>query len=163
MAKVAALPPLPAAPPSGSTGVKGLQHAGAAQRHEQQALLPNPLRERRLTSGRPPIHERHTASSRLQAIADPDSECAAAIRAVLRSGTQELHVSGTLPHLPAGVLEYGQRRGQSMRELVDSKRQIFLAQMSLDTKRSEIAKLQQRARQWDEALLVSGSAGAEQA
>lgn len=37
--------------------------------------------------------------------------------------------------------------------------QIFLAQMSLDTKHSEIAKLEQRAHQREEALLVGADAG----
>lgn len=37
--------------------------------------------------------------------------------------------------------------------------QIFLAQMSLDTKHNEIAKLEQRAHQREEALLVCAASG----
>lgn len=37
--------------------------------------------------------------------------------------------------------------------------QIFLAQMSLDTKHNEIAKLEQRAHQREEALLVGAAGG----
>jgi hypothetical protein len=165
----AALPLLAALPPpvfAEHAAAERLQHmsieaAPQAQRHEQQVLQPPLLstyQEEKSPSGRPPIHQRHTASSRLHALADPETECAAEIRAVLRSGEQQPHGSSVLAQLPAGVAEYARRRGESMRELVERKRQIFRAQMSLDTKRSEIAKLEQRTRQWDEALLVSGCA-----
>lgn len=73
-----------------------------------------------------------------------------------------LDSSGTLPPLGAGAggaaaAEHAgaRHRAENVRDLVARKRQIFLAQMSLDIKHSEIAKLEQRAAQREEALLVS--------
>lgn len=85
---------------------------------------------------------------------DPFSKSAAEIKALLRDREQR-PVGSQLPQLgAAGVHEYARRRGESMRDLVMRKREIFLAQMGLDTKHSEIAKLEQRTRNWEDALVV---------
>ncbi|KAI3436070.1 hypothetical protein D9Q98_002128 [Chlorella vulgaris] len=107
---------------------------------------------------RAPIHQRHTATSRLHALVDPFSKSAAEIKALLRDREQR-PVGSQLPQLgAAGVHEYARRRGESMRDLVMRKREIFLAQMGLDTKHSEIAKLEQRTRNWEDALVASEAA-----
>lgn len=46
-----------------------------------------------------------------------------------------------------------------MADFISRKREIFLVQMSLDTKRDEIRKLEDRARQREEALQKSEQVG----
>ncbi|KAL4458750.1 hypothetical protein ABPG75_013615 [Micractinium tetrahymenae] len=119
-----------------------------------------------------PVHMRQTASSRMHATVDPLSDSSAAIRALLRRGSGEgmrgLGGGGALPPLGAGATAAAaaaaaehagaRHRAENVRDLVARKRHIFLAQMSLDTKHSEIAKLEQRAAQREEALVASEQA-----
>ncbi|PRW59914.1 flagellar associated isoform B [Chlorella sorokiniana] len=104
-----------------------------------------------------PVFQRHTASSRSHALVDPESETAGEIRALMRR--EPAPAGGRLPQLGAGgAADYVRHGGDDLRELVARKRQIFLAHMSLDTKHSEIAKLEQRAHQREEALLAAEQA-----
>ena len=156
MAEVEALPPLaPALAPNAAVLAAQLGQLALEQSLEQSH---SPSEQQTASPpgapSRQPIHERHTACSRLHALVDPESESAAAIKALLRSG-EPRPGPAALPQLGAGATEYARRHGESIRDLVARKRQIFLAQMSLDTKHSEIAKLEQRSRQWEEALAVS--------
>lgn len=55
----------------------------------------------------------------------------------------------------ASVSQERRKDKENMSEFIAKKREIFLLQMSLDTKRAEIKKLEERARQRDEALKKS--------
>ncbi|CAN0548098.1 unnamed protein product, partial [Ectocarpus sp. 8 AP-2014] len=48
-----------------------------------------------------------------------------------------------------------QQEKESMAEFISKKREMFLVQMSLDTKREEIRKLEEKARMKEEALRKS--------
>lgn len=48
-----------------------------------------------------------------------------------------------------------QQEKESMAEFIAKKREMFLVQMSLDTKREEIRKLEEKARMKEEALRKS--------
>ena len=50
----------------------------------------------------------------------------------------------------AAPIRYG--RGETVAEFLAKKREIFLVQMNLDTKRAEICKLEQKALQKEDAL-----------
>lgn len=50
---------------------------------------------------------------------------------------------------------------ESMAEFIAKKREVFLVQMSLDTKREEIRKLEEKARRKEEALRKSEQARGE--
>ena len=191
MAEVATLPPLapPASPPPPPS--EGAAEPSPAQASPRQRL---------------PVHLRHTASSRSQALVDPESETAGEIRALMRREPPPA-AGGRLPQLGAGgAADYVRHGGDNLRELVARKRQvggggercnraaavpaalpgapragtllllpgtthppacisrpppaqIFLAQMSLDTKHGEIAKLEARAHQREEALMVGAAGG----
>jgi hypothetical protein len=54
---------------------------------------------------------------------------------------------------PAACCSWRER--ENMADFIAKKREIFLVQMSLDTKRAEIKKLEDRARQREEALQKS--------
>lgn len=62
---------------------------------------------------------------------------------------QELSDASALPALPR------HREREDMNEFIKKKREIFLVQMSLDTKRSEIKNLEERARKREEAIKKS--------
>lgn len=51
-----------------------------------------------------------------------------------------------------------QQEKESMAEFIAKKREMFLVQMSLDTKREEIRKLEEKARMKEEALRKSEQA-----
>lgn len=51
-----------------------------------------------------------------------------------------------------------QQEKESMAEFISKKREMFLVQMSLDTKREEIRKLEEKARMKEEALRKSEQA-----
>lgn len=54
-----------------------------------------------------------------------------------------------------------QQEKESMAEFIVKKREMFLVQMSLDTKREEIRKLEEKARMKEEALRKSEQANTE--
>lgn len=54
-----------------------------------------------------------------------------------------------------------QQEKESMAEFIAKKREMFLVQMSLDTKREEIRKLEEKARMKEEALRKSEQARCE--
>ena len=60
----------------------------------------------------------------------------------------------TLAASSAGMLDRRKEK-ENMKDFIAKKREIFLLQMSLDTKRAEIKKLEERARQREEALKKS--------
>ncbi|KAL4435859.1 hypothetical protein ABPG77_000621 [Micractinium sp. CCAP 211/92] len=101
----------------------------------------------------------------MHATVDPLSDSDADIRMLLSrgsgdgarglSGGSRLPLPGAAAAAAAPEHAGGWLRAENVRELVARKRQVFLAQMSLDTKYGEIAKLEQRAAQREEALLAS--------
>lgn len=97
-----------------------------------------------------PVDQKVTLSSRMHATVDPQSPASDELRALLK---EEEGGSG---HAAAEVAlpDYVRRHRENMRDYIAKKRQIFLVQMSLDTKRTEISKLDQRSRQRAEALQV---------
>ena len=54
-----------------------------------------------------------------------------------------------------GARERGRKENENMADFISKKREMFLVQMSLDTKRAEIRKLEERAQQREEALRKS--------
>jgi len=55
----------------------------------------------------------------------------------------------------AGVVQERRQEKEIMTEFIAKKREMFLVQMSLDTKREEIRKLEEKAQMKEEALLKS--------
>lgn len=84
---------------------------------------PPPSPPRQPTSATSPSQriQRHTASSRLHAAVDPESDSAAAIRALLR---RDVGDGSRLPQLGAGAGDYVRRNVENMRDLVAKKRQV---------------------------------------
>ena len=117
-----------------------------------------PASDAAVAPARLPVHLRHTTRSRQRCAVNPDS--ITPTKALQRrddraqaSSLPRLAVGAAVASAPA-VLPH---RAENLHELVQKKRQIFLAQMSLDTKHSEVAKLEQRAQQREEALTASRS------
>ena len=102
----------------------------------------------------------------MHATVDPESDSVAFIRSLLQRDPAD-SAGGSGGGGALGAAHGGapaesaatRHRAENVRDLVARKRQIFLAQMSLDTKHSEIAKLEQRAAQREEALVVRARAG----
>lgn len=102
-----------------------------------------------------PVEQKATLSSRMHAAVDPASPTAGSLKALLRgeeAGPVHAAAEVALP-------DYVRRHRENMRDFIAKKRQIFLVQMSLDTKRTEISKLDQRSRQRAEALQARGRSG----
>ena len=121
------------------------QARAAAQREELKEL---------------PIHRRFTLASRMHATVDPESLAEAgpsSLKALLRHTAAEEGPKGAEA---AAAPDYVRRKGDTIRDMLSKKRQIFLVQMSLDNKRAEIVKLEHRARQREEALRVGAVWGA---
>eukprot|EP00887_Chlorella_sp_A99_P006553 scaffold3.g6553.t1 len=107
-----------------------------------------------------PSHQKHTLASRMHATVDPEAEESGsqALRRLLQRGSgADADTKGPPPEA-APAPDYVRRKGDNIQDMLVKKRQIFLVQMSLDNKRGEIAKLEQRGRQREEALRASEAA-----
>ena len=74
----------------------------------------------------------------------------------LRSGSWSDHGVGgpgfVIGRAPRSVGRDSRREKENVQEFVAKKREMFLVQMSLDVKKAEIVKLDERAKAKDEAL-----------
>jgi len=94
------------------------------------------------------VHEKGTFSSRMSTTRPP--ELVAGDDAKMNMpGHRELAAAQALP------TDHRRREKENMADFIAKKREIFLVQMSLDTKRAEIRKLEERALQREEALRKS--------
>eukprot|EP00899_Mesostigma_viride_P027760 jgi/Mesvir1/8169/Mv12474-RA.2 len=97
------------------------------------------------------VAEKSTFASRMGTTLAPDSRTKTDLDTILgkvslKDGREG---SATLP------TEHRRREKETMADFIAKKREIFLVQMSLDTKRTEIRKLEERALQREEALKKS--------
>ena len=74
--------------------------------------------------------------------------------ALLRDGDEEGSSQSRL-NLAAAATRDRRKEKENMADFIAKKREMFLVQMSLDTKRAEIRKLEERAQQREEALRKS--------
>merc|ERR1712196_2550 len=65
------------------------------------------------------------------------------------------HTKGLVAATTAAISNDRRREKENMADFIAKKREMFLVQMSLDTKREEIRKLEERAQQREEALRKS--------
>lgn len=110
-----------------------------ARREHQKAMA--------MTMG---VADKTTFAAQMQATATTDA------RALLRElrPPKGAKPAATLAATSVGVLDRRKEK-ENMADFIAKKREIFLLQMSLDTKRAEIKKLEERARQREEALKKS--------
>jgi len=94
------------------------------------------------------VHEKGTFASRM-ATTRPPELVAGDDSKMQQTGARELAAAQALP------ADHRRREKENMADFVAKKREIFLVQMSLDTKRAEIRKLEERALQREEALRKS--------
>ena len=115
------------------------QAAAAADRNAQKAL---------------PVWQKTTNSQRQQAIRrindDDILPGAAAVRDKRTKRTKGLVAAAT-----AAISTERRREKENMTEFIMKKREMFLVQMSLDTKREEIRKLEEKAQMKEQALKKS--------
>eukprot|EP00904_Undaria_pinnatifida_P004217 jgi/Undpi1/13797/HiC_scaffold_9.g03448.m1 len=71
------------------------------------------------------------------------------------AGKRGLANSKTMQQVATAITNDRQQEKESMAEFIAKKREMFLVQMSLDTKREEIRKLEEKARMKEEALRKS--------
>ncbi|KAH7429117.1 hypothetical protein KP509_09G031700 [Ceratopteris richardii] len=114
---------------------------GLEKRRKQQKKLDNML----------PVAEKTTFASRMAATVASDSlkEELLAINERIAKEMESIKAATVLP------TEHYHREKENMAEFIAKKREIFLVQMSLDNKRAEIRKLEERAYQREEALRKS--------
>ena len=96
-----------------------------------------------------PVSDKSTFASRMQATT---TEEVRELLTKLRPGNSGLGRTGPTA---AAAAPDRRKEKENMSEFISKKREIFLLQMSLDTKRAEIKKLDGRARQREEALKKS--------
>merc|ERR1712196_283408 len=65
------------------------------------------------------------------------------------------HTKGLVAATTAAISNDRRKEKENMADFIAKKREMFLVQMSLDTKRAEIRKLEERAQQREEALRKS--------
>mmetsp|Transcript_17130 Transcript_17130/g.23649 ORF Transcript_17130/g.23649 Transcript_17130/m.23649 type:complete len:605 (-) Transcript_17130:110-1924(-) len=94
------------------------------------------------------VHEKGTFASRMATTRPPELVAGDDSR-LRQGGARELAAAQALP------ADHRRREKENMADFVAKKREIFLVQMSLDTKRAEIRKLEERALQREEALRKS--------
>ncbi|PNH02485.1 Coiled-coil domain-containing protein 37 [Tetrabaena socialis] len=96
------------------------------------------------------VADKTTFAAQMQAVATADT------RTLLRElrPAKGTNPAGTLAASSVGTLDRRKEK-ENMSDFIAKKREIFLLQMSLDTKRAEIKKLEERARQREEALKKS--------
>lgn len=103
-----------------------------------------------------PVHAKTTFASRMQGIMSGDELNLGTTKSPFRDLKPTLPTSGGDASLAeAAGAPPRRRQKEDMTEFIAKKREIFLVQMSLDTKRAEIRKLEERARQREEALKKS--------
>ena len=68
---------------------------------------------------------------------------------------QAKHTRGLVAAATAAISQDRRREKENMADFIAKKREMFLVQMSLDTKREEIRKLEQKAHMKEEALKKS--------
>ena len=118
------------------------QQAAAAERSAQKAL---------------PVWKKTTNSQRQQAIRRiTDDDIIPGAGAVRRKAKQPRGPKGGLVAAATAAISTERRREkENMTEFIMKKREMFLVQMSLDTKREEIRKLEEKAQMKEEALKKS--------
>mmetsp|Transcript_586 Transcript_586/g.698 ORF Transcript_586/g.698 Transcript_586/m.698 type:complete len:612 (+) Transcript_586:184-2019(+) len=94
------------------------------------------------------VHEKGTFSSRMSTTKPPDMVAGDDAK-IKQEGQRELAAAAAVP------TDHRRREKENMADFIAKKREIFLVQMSLDTKRAEIRKLEERALQREEALRKS--------
>ncbi|GIL86387.1 hypothetical protein Vretimale_11669 [Volvox reticuliferus] len=106
--------------------------------------------QQKITAQTTGVAEKTTFASQMQATATPDA------RTLLRElrPPKGPKPTATLAASSIGTLDRRKEK-ENMSDFIAKKREIFLLQMSLDTKRAEIKKLEERARQREEALKKS--------
>ncbi len=120
-------------------------------RHREEDKAKKEAKRTQLLSA--PVADKSTFASRMQATTTDE------VRELLQSYKTAAAGGGSMKHGPsvASTTAAPERRKEkeNMPEFIAKKREIFLLQMSLDTKRAEIKKLDERARQREEALKKS--------
>ncbi|KXZ43883.1 hypothetical protein GPECTOR_78g71 [Gonium pectorale] len=106
--------------------------------------------QQKVTAQTKGVADKTTFASQMQATATPDA------RNLLRElrPPKGPKPATTLAASSVGTLDRRKEK-ENMADFIAKKREIFLLQMSLDTKRAEIKKLEERARQREEALKKS--------
>ncbi|KAI5077544.1 hypothetical protein GOP47_0007368 [Adiantum capillus-veneris] len=114
---------------------------GLEKRRKEQKKLDNML----------PVAEKTTFASRMAATVASDSlkEELLAINEHIAKEMESIKAATVLP------TEHYHKEKENMAEFIAKKREIFLVQMSLDNKRAEIRKLEERSFQREEALRKS--------
>lgn len=106
--------------------------------------------EERMAALAAPVADKSTFASRMQATTTNEA------RELLRKLRAPAGGAKTGPTIASSTLVPELRKEkENMADFIAKKREIFLLQMSLDTKRAEIKKLDERARQREEALKKS--------
>mmetsp|Transcript_2990 Transcript_2990/g.8133 ORF Transcript_2990/g.8133 Transcript_2990/m.8133 type:complete len:559 (-) Transcript_2990:375-2051(-) len=99
------------------------------------------------------VADKSTFASRMQATTTADARD---LLRRLRAPVGALGAGKTMPSIASTTVAPELRKEkENMSEFIAKKREIFLLQMSLDTKRAEIKKLDERARQREDALKKS--------
>lgn len=110
-------------------------------------------REQREKLQRMKVWEKTTQSSRMgrtRRIADIEGD-----RDGNNVSRQAKHTRGLVAAATAAISQDRRREKENMADFIAKKREMFLVQMSLDTKREEIRKLEQKAHMKEEALKKS--------
>jgi len=99
------------------------------------------------------VHQKSTASSRMggtRRFKDDDEQLNDSI-----ISKQAKHTRGLVAAATAAISNDRRREKENMTDFIHKKREMFLVQMSLDTKREEIRKLEEKAQMKEEALRKS--------
>jgi len=99
------------------------------------------------------VHQKSTASSRMggtRRFKDDDEQLNDSI-----ISKQAKHTRGLVAAATAAISNDRRREKENMTDFIAKKREMFLVQMSLDTKREEIRKLEEKAQMKEEALKKS--------
>ncbi|GAX84003.1 hypothetical protein CEUSTIGMA_g11428.t1 [Chlamydomonas eustigma] len=97
-----------------------------------------------------PVADKSTFASRMQTTTTEE------VRDLLQTFKTDLRGTKNGPSIASTTAAPERRKEkENMADFISKKREIFLLQMSLDTKRAEIKKLDERARQREEALKKS--------
>ncbi|KAF5843865.1 flagellar associated protein [Dunaliella salina] len=107
------------------------------------------MTQKRLLALQQPVSEKTTMASRMQATTTEEAKDLIRQFRPTQTRRPEQTVAAN------SVLPERRKEKENMADFIAKKREIFLLQMSLDTKRAEIQKLEERARQREEALKKS--------